>query len=178
MDTFKLIVVGDAGVGKTTFIKRHRTGEFEKKYLATIGVEAYPLKYNTNYGEMCFNIWDTAGTDKFSGLKDGYYIGGVCALIMFSKDSKNSFRNIPNWILGVKRVCPNIPMVLCGTKYDIQDQKVSDSEISNLTKEYNLTYYDISSKTNYNLEKPFLHLLRELKQDPTLRFVEYNDELD
>ena len=60
---FKLILVGDGGVGKTTFVKRHLTGEFEKKYVATLGVEVHPLNFHTNRGAIKFNVWDTAGQE-------------------------------------------------------------------------------------------------------------------
>jgi small GTP-binding protein len=56
-------LVGDGGVGKTTFVKRHLTGEFEKKYVATLGVEVHPLLFHTNRGAMKFNVWDTAGQE-------------------------------------------------------------------------------------------------------------------
>lgn len=70
--TFKVVLVGDGGVGKTTFVKRHISGEFEKRYLATMGVEVHPLKFYTNYGEIIMNVWDTAGQEKLGGLRDGY----------------------------------------------------------------------------------------------------------
>ena len=54
---FKLLLVGDGGVGKTTFVKRHMTGEFEKRYVATIGVEIHPLEFTTNRGPIVFNVW-------------------------------------------------------------------------------------------------------------------------
>ena len=69
-----LILWGPPGTGKTTFVKRHLTGEFEKKYVATLGVEVHPLEFNTNRGVIRFNVWDTAGQEKFGGLRDGYYI--------------------------------------------------------------------------------------------------------
>lgn len=65
--------------GKTTFVKRHLTGEFEKKYVATLGVEVHPLVFHTNRGQIRFNVWDTAGQEKFGGLRDGYYIK-VCSV--------------------------------------------------------------------------------------------------
>ena len=74
--TFKLILVGEGGVGKTTFVKRHLTGEFEKKYVATLGVEVHPLRFSTNFGPIQYNVWDTAGQEKFGGLRAGYYIQG------------------------------------------------------------------------------------------------------
>lgn len=72
--TFKCVLVGDGGTGKTTFVKRHLTGEFEKKYVATLGVEVHPLVFHTTRGVIRFNVWDTAGQEKFGGLRDGYYI--------------------------------------------------------------------------------------------------------
>ena len=72
MPEFKLVFVGDGGVGKTTFVKRHITGEFERRYIATVGVEVHPMTFYTNHGPIRFNVWDTAGQEKLSGLRDGY----------------------------------------------------------------------------------------------------------
>jgi len=67
-----LVLVGDGGVGKTTFVKRHKTGEFEKKYVPTLGAEVHPIDFVTNKGRIIFNVWDTAGQEKYAGLRDGY----------------------------------------------------------------------------------------------------------
>lgn len=168
---FKLILVGDGGVGKTTFVKRHLTGEFEKKYVATLGVEVHPLPFTTNRGLLKFNVWDTAGQEKFGGLRDGYYIQGQCAIIMFDVTSRITYKNVPNWHRDLTRVCENIPIVLCGNKVEIKDRKVKAKQIT-FHRKKNLQYYDISAKSNYNFEKPFLWLARKLAGDNSLHFVE------
>lgn len=129
MPTFKCVLVGDGGTGKTTFVKRHLTGEFEKKYVATLGVEVHPLIFHTNRGPIRFNVWDTAGQEKFGGLRDGYYIQGQCAIIMFDVTSRVTYKNVPNWHRDLVRVCENIPIVLCGNKVDIKDRKVKAKSI-------------------------------------------------
>lgn len=73
---FSLVSFPLPALAQTTFVKRHLTGEFEKKYIATLGVEVHPLSFSTNYGTIVFNCWDTAGQEKFGGLRDGYYIQG------------------------------------------------------------------------------------------------------
>ncbi|OSX73874.1 hypothetical protein BU14_0322s0009 [Porphyra umbilicalis] len=168
---FKLILVGDGGVGKTTFVKRHLSGEFQKKYVATVGVEVHPLSFHTNFGPIIFQCWDTAGQEKFGGLRDGYYIQGQAAIIMFDVTSRVTYKNVPNWHRDLVRVCEAIPTVLCGNKVDIKDRKVKAKAITYHRKK-NLQYYDISAKSNYNFEKPFLWLARKLAGNPQLTFVE------
>jgi len=168
---FKLVLVGDGGVGKTTFVKRHLSGEFEKKYVATLGVEVRPLDFVTNFGKIRFNVWDTAGQEKFGGLRDGYYIQGQCAIIMFDVTSRTTYKHVPNWHRDLVRVCENIPIVLVGNKVDIKDRKVKARQVT-FHRKRNLPYYDISAKSNYNYEKPFLWLARKLVGREDLAFVE------
>lgn len=168
---FKLILVGDGGVGKTTFVKRHRTGEFEKKYVATMGVEVNPLPFYTNLGHIIFNCWDTAGQEKFGGLRDGYYIGGQAAIIMFDVTARVTYKSVPHWHKDLTRVCENIPIVLCGNKVDCKDRKVRPRDIQ-FHRKKNLQYYDISAKSNYNFEKPFLYIIRKLTGNEQAHFVE------
>jgi len=168
--TFKLVLVGDGGTGKTTFVKRHLSGEFEKKYIATIGVEVHPLTFHTNCGPMVFNVWDTAGQEKFGGLRDGYYVQGQCGIIMFDVTSRITYKNVPNWHRDLTRVCENIPIVLCGNKVDVKERKVKAKQIT-FHRKKNLQYYDISAKCNYNFEKPFVWLARKLTGNPNLELV-------
>ncbi|KAJ2570060.1 GTP-binding nuclear protein gsp1/Ran [Coemansia sp. RSA 1836] len=139
--------------------------------VATIGVEVHPLKFTTNKGEIIFNTWDTAGQEKFGGLRDGYYIQGQCAIIMFDVTSRITYKNVPNWHRDLTRVCENVPIVLCGNKVDIKERKVKAKTIT-FHRKKNLQYYDISAKSNYNFEKPFLWLARKLVGDPNLEFVQ------
>ncbi|KAL5258507.1 hypothetical protein ACHWQZ_G009111 [Mnemiopsis leidyi] len=169
--TFKLVLVGDGGTGKTTFVKRHLTGEFEKRYVATLGVEVHPLVFYTNFGPIRFDVWDTAGQEKFGGLRDGYYIGGQCAIIFFDVTSRVTYKNVPNWHRDLVRVLENVPIVLCGNKVDIKDRKVKAKQIT-FHRKKNLQYYDISAKSNYNFEKPFLWLARKISGEAGLQFVE------
>ncbi|KAL9927633.1 GTP-binding nuclear protein Ran-like [Glossina fuscipes fuscipes] len=168
--TFKCVLAGDGGTGKTTYVKRHMTGEFERKYVATLGVEIHPLVFHTNRGAILFNVWDTAGQEKFGGLRDGYYVQGQCAILMFDTTSRVTYTNIPSWHRDLVRVCQNIPIVLCGSKVDIKDRKVRARSIT-FHRKMNLQYYDISAKSNYNFEKPFLWLARKLVGDPNLQFI-------
>ena len=168
---FKLILIGDGGVGKTTFVKRHQTGEFEKKDDATLGVEVVPLLFHTNRGPIKFNVWDTAGQEKFGSLRDGYYSGGQCAIIMFDVKSLITYKNVPNWHSDLTRVCENIPIVLTGNKVEIKDRKVKAKQIT-FHRKKNMQYYDISANSNYNFGKLFLWLAQKLLGDNELRFVE------
>ncbi|XP_017861506.1 PREDICTED: GTP-binding nuclear protein Ran-like [Drosophila arizonae] len=171
--TFKLVLVGDGGTGKSTFVKRHMTGEFEKRYLATMGVEVHPLKFHTSRGPLCFNIWDTAGQEKFGGLREGYYIQAQCALIFFDVTSRTTYKNVPNWYRDLIRICGHIPIVLCGNKIDIKNCKIRPIKprTSDFYSKKNMQYFPISAKSNRNFEKPFRWLARVLVGDPHLEFI-------
>ncbi len=158
---FKLVLVGDGGVGKTTFVTRHKTGEFKKQYVATMGVEVRPLSFFTNYGKITYVCWDTAGQEKYGGLRDGYYIGGQAAIIMFDVTSRVTYKSVPTWHKDLVRACDNIPMVLCGNKVDCKDRAVKPKDI-HFHRRKALQYYDISAKSNYNYEKPFLYIAQKL----------------
>ena len=128
--SFKLVLVGDGGTGKTTFVKRHLTGEFEKKYEPTIGVEVHPLDFTTNRGKIRFYCWDTAGQEKFGGLRDGYYIHANAAIIMFDVTSRLTYKNVPTWHRDLTRVCENIPVVLVGNKVDVKNRQVKPKQVT------------------------------------------------
>ena len=90
---------------------------------------------------------------------------------MFDVTSRITYKNVPNWHRDLTRVCENIPIVLTGNKVEIKDRKVKAKQIT-FHRKKNLQYYDISAKSNYNFEKPFLWLARKLCGDNNLHFVE------
>merc|ERR1711991_651102 len=131
----------------------------------------HKLTFTTNLGPIVFNCWDTAVQEKFGGLRDGYYINGQAAIIMFEVTSRVTYKNVPTWHRDLVRVCgENIPIVLVGNKVDVRDRKVKPKNIIFHRKKHNMQYYDISAKSNYNFEKPFLWLTRILLKNPTIKF--------
>lgn len=174
---FKLLVVGDAKVGKTCFVQKFLTDHFETKYVPTLGCEYHSLDFATNRGEeILFNCWDTAGREKYKGLDDGYYVLGQAAIIMFDVTNRDSFAKVVDLHKNIVRICgSDIPVALCGNKVDNgRDRQVMPKEISDFLhhqKINNMQYFDISARSNYNIEKPLLWLARKLRNDDGLIFV-------
>jgi len=167
---FKLVLVGDGGVGKTSLVKRHITGEFLSSYVPTLGVEVHSLRFSTSCGDIVFNVWDTAGQEKFGGLREGYYVHAECCIVMFDVTSRITYQHVPKWIDDARRVCPDVPVVLVGNKVDSPERQIKATQIT-YHKKRNLPYYDLSVKSNFNFDKPFLNLARTLTGRSDLEFV-------
>lgn len=145
----KLVIVGDGGVGKTTFSKMLTGKDFDPKYRPTLGVETSSLDYN---GDR-YTIWDTAGQEKYSGLKDGYYVGAECAIVMASDIT--SIEKIGSYIGNIIERCGEIPMVFVLNKTDI-------NEVKNLLQP-NWNVIPISCKQNIDIWKPLEILSSKMK---------------
>ena len=163
----KLILLGDGGVGKSNFISRFFEQSFERSYNPTTEAMIHTLVLYTNRGAIKLNVWDTVGQEKGGSLRDNYYIQADGAIIMFDLTSRVSHRNISNWHSDLTRMCENIPIVIGGNKFELEEHKKITFH-----RKKNLQYYDMSAKSNYNIEKPFLYLIRKLSGDHTLCFVE------
>jgi GTP-binding nuclear protein Ran len=100
-------------------------------------------------------------------------IGGKAAMIFFDVTARMTYKNVPNWFRDFVRVVPDAPIVLCGNKVDVKDRVVKAKSIT-FHRKKNLQYYDISAKSNYNSEKPFLYLIRQLARDNNVVFAEYD----
>lgn len=90
---------------------------------------------------------------------------------MFDVCSRITYKNVPKWYKDITRVCDNIPIVLVGNKVDVKDRKVKARQIL-FPRKHGIQYYDISAKSNYQFEKPFVWLIKKLLGDPNLQLVE------
>ena len=146
------IILGDAGVGKTAFINRISTGNFEKFYnptnvsindLQLVDFSSKSIEFGGQYFPNNFKDFVLENTDIHF------------AFIMFDKSSKTSFKNIMKYYNFITTNFPNIPIFLLGNKADIPESKVHMIDIRNLMDTIQIPYYDISTKTNYQIQEPF-----------------------
>jgi GTP-binding nuclear protein Ran len=162
---YKVSIVGDAGVGKTTWLKRHRTGKFTTNYIATMGVEVHPLSFYSNKGQVILNTWDCAGQEKLRGEKEGYWTGSDAIIVMFDVTSKTSFKSVCKWIKDVRKAVPIAQIIV------VKPQNVPVSKWD----EEGIEYCELSSYSNYNFEKPLLSICRRIKGDD-FKFDKVDDE--
>ena len=169
---FKVVLVGDGGVGKRTYLTRYEL-RGAICYLGTIYIDAdvtidrfcYLLHQS---GPIIFNVWLAQAGDAYGGLRDRWYQQAQGAVLMFDVTSRITYENIPNGHRNLMRVCENIPVVLCGNKAEIKDRKVKMKQITQSIQKENMQYCDISRNWDYNLEKPFLWLSRKWSGDNNL----------
>jgi GTP-binding nuclear protein Ran len=166
MKTFKCVLVGDAGVGKTTFVHEHLTGNFLQVYDPTLGVEVHPIVFNTSIGPIRFNVWDTAGQKKYSGLGDDYFVQADCAIVMFDLTNDSSLSNSKIWFNRIIRKCGDIPVILVANKSDIGSYDVTRHDISS---SHSLDLFSIiSSKLSLNCVDPFIKLAQSLLHNTSI----------
>ncbi|MHA1650353.1 MAG: GTP-binding protein [Candidatus Helarchaeota archaeon] len=157
---FKVIVVGDGGVGKTAIAVRFAEGVFRDDYKMTIGVDfsikTLDIQIN-GYGmrRVKFQIWDTGGQERFSYTRPLYYKGAVGGLVVFDLSNRRSFENLDRWFTEVAETCFSIPLILVGNKADLPDRVVARSEAEALARERNIPYYESSAKSGQSINTIF-----------------------
>lgn len=174
---YKLILIGDGGTGKTTYLQRVKDGSFRREYVATVGVDVRDVTFKTNYGTVItFQVWDTAGQEMYAQLNDVYYIGAHAAIIMFDVTSRITFRNVETWLRKLRLLTThdnvNIPVIVCGNKIDLKERKVNHKFIREHISKDITCYVDMSAKSNLRFEVPFIVAARKLTGFEDLRFVE------
>ncbi|MHA1131108.1 MAG: GTP-binding protein [Candidatus Helarchaeota archaeon] len=159
---FKIIVVGDGGVGKTALAVRFAEGIFREDYKMTIGVDfsikTIDVHINNEVRRVKFQIWDTGGQERFSYTRPLYYKGAVGALIVYDITNRQSFENLDRWFNEVRETCFSIPILLIGNKADLPDRTVAFEEAEALAASRNIFYYETSAKSAQNVDSVF-HLL-------------------
>ena len=121
---YKIIIIGDSGVGKTCLTYRVTTGEFREKMSATIGFEFFPfiVKYKTKVLKL--EIWDTCGQEAYRSLIKTFFNNSSLAIIVYAIDSRKTFNSIEEWIRQCKTLCsPDTKFFLIGNKSDVEDEK-------------------------------------------------------
>jgi len=165
--TFKIAVIGtEPREGKTAFIRRNVHGDFSAKYTPTIGVEVHPLLFHVAFGDgregtIAFNMWDCGSDPKYIGLREGYWIGANAALVFQTKTSSKAATEA---LIDEFRVLTKAPAHVILNKVDISGSK---KDIASNADEAT----QVSVKTGYNFERPFLLLARALTGCPDLVFI-------
>lgn len=161
---YKLILVGDSNVGKTTFIKKFFDKRFEEQYIQSNNIKVYPLKFYTKTCIINFNVWDIPGKGIYN-IGDTFLKGSSCAIIIFDRTNSNSYLNIKYWYNKICKKCYNIPVAIVGNKSDLKNILIHTPAYY---LDINLMYFDISVKNDHNIEIPFLWLIRNLEKDSGL----------
>jgi len=166
--TYKCLILGDSGVGKSTFLRRHATGQFRDEQLPTKGVQVYNLLLQTNYQDLALELWDVAGDERHGGLLNGYFFFGQCAIIMFDLNVARSAISVARWLHSLEQICgKQLPVVICGNKSDLERIPL------NLLyhQQGNLDYCEMSARAAWNLKAPLELLCRRLLQRNDLKLI-------
>jgi len=165
---FKITVIGDGAVGKTSLIKKYTQGSFQKDYIKTLGAQF--SKYDEKIdGDNCkLFFWDIAGQREFDFMRPTFYKGSKAAIIVFSQEDsehgKESIASISEWHDDIKKYCGELPIVLFGNKVDlVKNPNANDNTIKKIVKQRKfLGYYKTSAKTGTGVYEAFQAIIKEL----------------
>ncbi len=157
---FKVIVVGDAAVGKTSLMFRFVHGSFQRDYKMTIGVNFATKMVTLDGGtKVKLSIWDTAGQERFHFLLPSYYDGSSGGLVVFDVTRRESFTNLAKWVEQVRGKTGNIPLLIIGNKADLEDLRaVTQEEAKQFAQQNGVVYTETSAKTGENVNDVFAAL--------------------
>ena len=164
--TIKLLLIGNAYVGKTLIVQKFLDNTFSKTTMTTIGVDLQYKVLDINGKKVKYLIWDTAGEDRMKTMTYAYYRGCHVVLIVYDVTSKKSFENVTTWVECVDKFAKsNVLRILVGNKTDLEDQRViSKEEGKKLAEENGLKFYEISAKTMNGLVEMFEDVAKEYVQ--------------
>ena len=156
--TFKMIVIGDPGVGKSCLAGRAIKDKFDPKYTPTIGFEFLTYNVDIEDKKVKLQIWDTCGQEMYRSLISNFYRNTSLAMMVYSIDSRESFNHINIWLKEVKiHSHPDVKIILIGNKSDLENErKVTYEEAKKFQEENKLLYFgETSAKTGSNAKEAF-----------------------
>jgi len=165
----KIILVGDANVGKTHILNRYIKGTLPKHNVPTIGVEFATRVVELPSGvKVKAQIWDTAGQERYRAITSAHYRKALGALVVYDITKEKTFESVTRWVEELKyHAEPDIVIVLVGNKVDLVEKnpslrKVSKENASRLAEENNMTFVETSAITSENVNDVFEKLLKDV----------------
>ena len=175
--SFKLIVIGDSGVGKSCLTNRATTNLFEDTYRATVGFEFVSFNVKINEKVIKLQIWDTCGQELYRSLITNFYRNSSLAIIVYAINSKDSFENIEMWLRELRTHSnPDAKVFLIGNKIDLENErKITKEQGENFAKTNKLNLFiESSAKTGFNSKKVFIKAAKML-YDEHLKYKNVED---
>ncbi|TKR96302.1 hypothetical protein L596_010342 [Steinernema carpocapsae] len=161
---FKLILIGDSGVGKTNLLSRRTRDRFDPRQAYTVGVELETFYAGIGGHTVKATIWDTAGQDRFCSIIPAYYRGAMGAVLVYDITKHKTFQNIQRWLKEIRDyAAEDIKILLVGNKTDLRHLRaVPTDEARKFAEENELFFIETSALDNTNVEAAFLKILSEI----------------
>ncbi|XP_016830645.2 ras-related protein Rab-26 isoform X1 [Cricetulus griseus] len=163
---FKVMLVGDSGVGKTCLLVRFKDGAFlAGTFISTVGIDFRNKVLDVDGMKVKLQIWDTAGQERFRSVTHAYYRDAHALLLLYDITNKDSFDNIQAWLTEIQEYAQqDVVLMLLGNKVDsTQERVVKREDGEKLAKEYGLPFMETSAKTGLNVDLAFTAIAKELK---------------
>ncbi|XP_054646089.1 ras-related protein Rab-8A isoform X1 [Dunckerocampus dactyliophorus] len=151
---FKLLLIGDSGVGKTCVLFRFSEDAFNSTFISTIGIDFKIRTIELDGKKIKLQIWDTAGQERFRTITTAYYRGAMGIMLVYDITNEKSFDNIKNWIRNIEEhASADVERMVLGNKCDVNDKRqVSRERGEKLALEYGIKFMETSAKANINVE--------------------------
>uniref|UniRef100_A0AAX7U456 small monomeric GTPase n=1 Tax=Astatotilapia calliptera TaxID=8154 RepID=A0AAX7U456_ASTCA len=151
---FKLLLIGDSGVGKTCVLFRFSEDAFNSTFISTIGIDFKIRTIELDGKKIKLQIWDTAGQERFRTITTAYYRGAMGIMLVYDITNEKSFENIKNWIRNIEEhASADVEKMVLGNKCDINDKRQVSKEMGEkLALEYGIKFMETSAKSNINVE--------------------------
>ncbi|XP_036132172.1 ras-related protein Rab-35 isoform X2 [Molossus molossus] len=158
---FKLLIIGDSGVGKSSLLLRFADNTFSGSYITTIGVDFKIRTVEINGEKVKLQIWDTAGQERFRTITSTYYRGTHGVIVVYDVTSAESFVNVKRWLHEINQNCDDVCRILVGNKNDDPERKVVETEDAyKFAGQMGIQLFETSAKENVNVEEGLFPLLQ------------------